>query len=335
MAFGMLAVLFGVFSVNGCVSRPAAETAADANRRLGRGINLGNMLEAPAEGAWGISAQPEYLQLIRAAGFDSVRIPVRWSAHAREQPPYTIDSAFFARVDEVVGWALAQNLAVVINVHHYEALMDDPAGQRDRFLSIWRQVAGHYAAQPAAVFFELLNEPRRPLDVATWNQLLAEALAVVRESNPLRMVIVGPTEWNSFRKLDGLRLPADDRRLIVAFHYYEPFPFTHQDASWINNSAAWRGTRWTGGPDELAEIERVFDQVAAWGRAHARSIYLGEFGAYNRAALDDRARWTECVARAAERHGFSWAYWEFCSGFGAYDPQAGAWRPELKAALIP
>jgi endoglucanase len=97
MAFGMLAVLFGVFSVNGCVSRPAAETAADANRRLGRGINLGNMLEAPAEGAWGISAQPEYLQLIRAAGFGfGAHCRVPGSAQRREQPPYTIDSAFFA-----------------------------------------------------------------------------------------------------------------------------------------------------------------------------------------------------------------------------------------------
>src|SRR4051794_5156336 len=62
--------------------------AADQNRRLSRGINLGNMLEAPAEGEWGLTVRTEYLDLIRAAGFDSVRVPIRWSAHTGAQQPF-------------------------------------------------------------------------------------------------------------------------------------------------------------------------------------------------------------------------------------------------------
>ena len=80
--------------------RPVFELA----KRLGRGVNLGNALEAPREGAWGMELQAEYFALIRRAGFDSVRLPVRWSAHAGTRAPYTIDPQFFARVD----WAIAE-----------------------------------------------------------------------------------------------------------------------------------------------------------------------------------------------------------------------------------
>jgi endoglucanase len=73
----------------------------------------------------------------------------------------------------------------------------------------------------------------------------------------------------------------------------------------------------------------------AWGKAHERPIFLGEFGAFEGADLESRARWTQAVARSAEQHGFSWAYWEFCSGFGAYDPKAKSWRQALKTALLP
>ncbi len=50
--------------------------------------------------------------------------------------------------------------------------------------------------------------------------------------------------------------------------------------------------------------------------------------------MDSRARWTRFVAREAEAAGFSWAYWEFCAGFGIHDPEKGLWREPLKAALL-
>jgi endoglucanase len=63
-------------------------------------------------------------------------------------------------------------------------------------------------------------------------------------------------------------------------------------------------------------------------------VFLGEFGAFSAADMESRSRWTRFITREAEKQGFSWAYWEFCSGFGAYDPQADAWREPLKAALL-
>ncbi len=97
---------------------------------LGRGVNLGNALEAPREGEWGVTLKAEYFTKIKQAGFDSVRIPVRWSNHAGHAAPYAIDAKFFARVDWAVGQALKNRLIPVLNMHHYEEIFQDPDGHR-------------------------------------------------------------------------------------------------------------------------------------------------------------------------------------------------------------
>jgi len=122
--------------------------------------------------------------------------------------------------------------------------------------------------------------------------------------------------------------------LIATFHYYSPFPFTHQAAGWVAGSDRWKGTTWKGTLPERAALRRDFDRVAAWGKRNQRPIYLGEFGSFSAADLDSRLRWTRAVAGEAERGGFSWAYWEFGAGFGIYDPSAGLWRQTLLSALL-
>lgn len=305
------------------------------NARLGRGVNLGNALEAPYEGAWGLVLREEYFRLIKEAGFHSVRIPIRWSAHALEKEPYTIDSRFFERVDWAVNQALSQGLLVVINMHHFGELMASPQGQRERFLALWKQIAEHYQGYPPELLFELLNEPSERLTAAIWNELLRDALRVIRASNPDRNVIVGPVQWNNIRALSSLKLPSEDRHLIVTIHYYEPFQFTHQGAEWVAGARAWLGTTWQGTEAERRAIEADFDLAATWAKREGRPLYLGEFGAYSTADMDSRARWTSFVARQAEARGMSWAYWEFGAGFGVYDRARGDWHKPLLEALIP
>ncbi|MEW4566334.1 glycoside hydrolase family 5 protein [Tautonia sp. JC769] len=313
----------------------AQDPAVEQNRRLGRGINLGNALEAPNEGEWGMVLEASYFDAIAEAGFDSVRLPIRWSNHAMREAPYTIDPEFFGRVDWAIRQATSRGLQMVINFHHYEELYEAPEAERTRFLGLWEQVAERYRSLPPSVVFEILNEPHGNLDDARWNTLLVEALGVIRSSNPDRIVIVGPASWNNYRALDTLQLPGDDRRIIVTFHYYDPFQFTHQGAEWVENSDPWLGTTWGGSDSERADVTTAFDQVAGWAKEHDRPIYLGEFGAYSRADLNSRVQWTAFIARQAEQRGFSWAYWEFGSGFGAFDRERGQWRSGLLRALVP
>lgn len=305
------------------------------NRRIGRGVNFGNALEAPDEGEWGVVLREEYFQLVKDAGFDSIRLPVRWNTHALEESPYTIYPSFFDRIDWAVENALSRGLIVILDFHHFTEYMDCAACERSRFLMLWEQIADHYRDFPPELLFELLNEPTNAVPAAEWNDALASALGFVRATNPQRIVIVGPVGWNGLGALSTLDLPEDDDGLIVTFHYYDPFRFTHQGADWAEGSDAWLGTQWTGSAAEKQAIRGDFAMAAEWGSAHNRPIYLGEFGAYEEADMDSRARWTAFVAREAESLAFSWAYWEFCSGFGVYDPAGNRWRTPLLRALLP
>lgn len=306
----------------------------EQNRRLGRGVNFGNALEAPKEGEWGVTLEESFFKTIKDGGFDSIRVPIRWNAHADEKAPYTIAPVFFERVDWVVDHALQQNLAVILDFHHYLELMEDPQGHKERFLSIWDQVARRYQQAPDSVYFELLNEPNGNIS-GDWNDIVNEAIQVVRSSNPQRTIIIGPVNWNSISSLNTLELPEQDRNLIVTFHYYQPFSFTHQGAEWAENSDAWLGTTWTGTRAEKFGIDRELDIALQWGDQFSRPLFMGEFGAYNKADMDSRALWTSYMARAAEQRRFSWAYWEFCAGFGVYDQAADNWVEPLHKALFP
>jgi endoglucanase len=304
------------------------------NKKLSRGINLGNALDAPREGAWGVTLKPEYFKAIKDGGFDTVRLPVKWSSHTLSEPPYTIEAAFAERVDWAIDQALANKLIIIVNVHHYDEMDTAPDDHLPRLTALWQQIASRHKDRPSSVVFELLNEPHGKLTEAKWNAMIPGLLAEVRKTNPTRPVIVGPAQWNSVRALDKLELPGEDRNLIVTVHFYDPFRFTHQGASWAKGADKWKGTRWSGTDAEQAAIRTALEKATTWAKKHDRPIFLGEFGAYQEADLESRSRWTRFVAREAERLGFSWAYWEFCSGFGAYDLKAERWREPLKTALL-
>jgi endoglucanase len=182
--------------------------------------------------------------------------------------------------------------------------------------------------------FEILNEPNTVLTPALWNQYLADALAVIRASNPTRALVIGPAFSNSVKHLDELVLPEQDRHLIVTVHYYLPMAFTHQGASWIKPRYP-VGTHWEGTPADRAAVESDLAKVQAWSEAHQRPIFLGEFGADDKGDMASRARYMDCVARTAEKFGWSWAYWQFDADFIAFDVASGAWVPEIHGALIP
>jgi endoglucanase len=328
---------------------PASSSTRAAFARLGPGINFGNMLEAPSEGAWGSHVRDEYPAMVWRAGFRHVRLPVRWSAHATRDAEARIDPAFMQRVDGVVTRLLDEGFTVVLNMHHYRQLdgdrLDngevavDPAVARQRFLAMWRQIAAHFAGRSARLWFELYNEPHGQLSAAAWNELASRALRTVRETNPDRVVVIGPVRWNSADALEQLKLPLD-AQLVATVHDYQPFNFTHQQAEWAGPEVArLRGVHCCDS-EQRRQLVRPLDVAQQWGAKHDVPIWLGEFGAYGGPPtspndIASRAEYTRLVREAAEDRGMRWAYWELDSGFGVYDPQARAWREPLRTALLP
>ena len=239
---------------------------------------------------------------------------------------------------EVLNWAMngarQQGLAVILDLHEFTTLADNPERNKERFLAFWRQISARYQNAPDDVFFEVLNEPNGGLTPALWNDYFSQALAIIREKNPTRAVIVGPAFWNTIDHLGELKLPEQDRHLIVTIHYYTPMEFTHQGAAWVAAQRDKVGVDW-GTPQEVARIGHDFDTAAAWAKEHNRPVYLGEFGAYDKGAMEARARYTGSVARAAEQRGWSWSYWQFDSDFILYDVRRDAWVEPILRALIP
>ena len=207
----------------------------NADLDLRKGINFGNMLDAPYEGAWGLVVEERFFDKTVEGGFTHIRLPVSWTHYADTQPPYTIDNAIFERVDWAIEQAKLRGLKIIVNNHHYDEFQSDPVNEEPRALAIWSQIAERYQRQRRFLIFEILIEPHNVFNEQPqlWNLHVVNALDVIRQSNPTRKVIVGPVEWNSIDRLDELELPDDDN-LIVTIHYYRPLEFTHQGAPWMN-----------------------------------------------------------------------------------------------------
>ncbi len=329
--FFFIAVLVVLFSINH-LSSAQSVSARDQNLRLGRGVNIIGYDKALWQDHTKGRFKESYFRMIKDAGFSSVRINLHPFSHMDDR--YQIDPAWLETLDWAVKKALEADLMLILDLHEYNAMADDPAAKKEMFLSFWKQVAPRYEDKSSKVIFEVLNEPNQKLTVDMWNTYLVEALKIIRETNPQRTLIIGPGNWNGIESLNTLKLPEDDQNIIVTVHFYHPMRFTHQGAPWANEYKNLSGIQWTGTPDEKAEIETKLRAAADWSSKNDRPIFLGEFGAYDKGDMDSRALYTAFVSRTAEKLGFSWAYWQFDSDFIVYNIEKEAWVKPILNALM-
>src|SRR5262249_35682243 len=148
----------------------------------------------------------EEFAIMRKEGFDHVRVPIAWQHYAGPGPDFTLSPEIFGRVDYVVTNALANRLAVLLDVHHFEAFTSDPEGRTPEFLALWRQIAAHYADAPETVAFDLLNEPKEKATTAVMNPIYTQVIAEVRKTNPRRTLFIEPGSWGNADELQNLVL---------------------------------------------------------------------------------------------------------------------------------
>jgi endoglucanase len=360
------ACLLLVLSV-ACHVKGANSPAHEAAKHFMRGVNFGNFLETPPHQGWSIPHTTNDLATIRAEGFDHVRLPIGWHHYAGRAPEFKLSDAIFDRVDNLVTNATALGLALIINIHHFDALTSDPPANAAEFYAIWRQVALHYSNAPPTVAIELLNEPKDAATTAVMNPIYAEAIHQIRQSNPRRIIFVGPGKWNSVNELDHLQLPENDRNLIVTVHCYEPFFFTHQGAGWAGPDTKVTGIQFPGPPPKplvpdpsLQLSPRVRDWIdryntlpvdsnpcsphafrvqiekaKAWSEKNGRPIHFGEFGAFTKADPESRARFYASFRKALNEAGIGWAIWDWKSGFRYWNPNTHQPEPGMREALFP
>lgn len=312
---------------------PAAQNITTPVRKC---INLGGALEAKREGDWGYRIRAQDLRLIAKTGFDTIRLPVKYSAHTAAHAPYTIKPALLRRTDEIIRTSLDLGLKVILDVHHFNEFMQNPEAEMPLLRSIWAQLSAHYADWPGGLIFEMLNEAHANVTVEKSNRINAQLLKIIRERNPERWVVAGSGNWGSLSPLEADAkekfMPPTDRRLITTFHYYDPFEFTHQGVPFLSEPQP-VGIRFGSAADKNMVAEHMREARDFQSRT-GHPLLLGEFGVYRDVPESERAKWTRHVREQAEVNGIGWCYWEWATGFRMYDQDSGKILPQIKSALF-
>lgn len=284
---------------------------------------------------------------IAKAGFKTVRIPICFSAWMELKQPYQWDNPKgLEMADSFVKWALANGLNVIIDLHHTEFDRSIPEAENpERVLNLWIRIAERYKnTDPERVFFELRNEPNK-ISAEAWRWQAEILIKYVREIAPRHTLIVGFEEWNARQAMINSK-PFKDPNIIYTFHYYDPFLFTHQGATWsgvggieeimflpfpandanIKTPDKAKG-QWTEtlirSYKEDSRADKIFKDLKAakdWSVKNKVPIFVGEFGAFSKAAtLDDRCRYAETVYAAFGKLEVPNAWWEWNGGFNMFE----------------
>ncbi|MFC5661683.1 cellulase family glycosylhydrolase [Kitasatospora misakiensis] len=310
-------------------SRPAVrvpENPMDAVARMQPSWNLGNTLDAiPNESSWGNGQTTKAtFETLAGQGFRSVRIPVSWSDHQSTTAPWTVDATYMTRVKQIVDWAQASGLYVVLNVHHdsWQWVNKMPTEHDtvvNRFNSTWTQISAAFKDEPRTLLFEGINEPQ--FDNTTDAQkleLLRELQVsfhqVVRASGGLNakrmLVLTTPAGSGTQAYMDDLYSvirSLNDRQLVATVHYYSWYPFSVNVAGGILY-------------DDVAQkgLEETFGAMHDTFVAKGIPLYVGEYGllAYpdqfhpTRIERGEVLKYYEHVGYGARKYGVTTALWD-------------------------
>jgi hypothetical protein len=302
-------------------------TPKQAIAQMVRGINLGNTMEPPTEGGWNNGpVQEYYFDDYKSAGFTNVRIPITWQGHTATTPPYAINVAWLNRVEQVVDWGLKRGLIITINAHHEGFIKDGYSVKtnRDRFDSIWSQIATRFKNKSENLLFEILNEPRSDIanmTIAQVNELNTRVLSIIRKTNPTRNVIFSGNDWAGIDPMIAAAIPPNDNHLIAYFHSYDPWPFGLQGTGSYATDA------------DLAGTKGIFDKAANWSKTNNIPVVISEFGSIKTCAYNSRMYCYATVVEQALNHGVAFDAWGDGGDFLIYKRSLRKWN-EIKDILI-
>jgi endoglucanase len=293
------------------------------------------------------------IALIRAMGFDHVRLSVNPQPMFRRNQADHIPADYLSYLDAAMKMILDQGLAVIIDIHpesDFKQKLATDDSFVEQFADYWRALARHYAVLNSEfVFFEILNEPEFH-DRFRWQGVQAKLAVAIREGAPQQTIIAAGAYWSSESELlffDPLR----DANIIYNFHFYDPHIFTHQGATWSTNYVHYlKDLPYPSTPENVqqaaalipdavnrlqaihygldrwnaARVDGEIGQVAAWTKRWNVPVICNEFGVYRKSANpQDRAAWISDVRRTLERYAIGWTMWDYSGGFGVVSRQEG------------
>lgn len=315
------------------------------------GWNLGNTLDGnPTETSWGNPVTTQaMIDAVKAAGFNTVRIPVTWQSHQGAAPNYTVETAWMDRVEVVANYVLSRGMYAIVNTHHDEWVSVMPTANQttvtERLTKLWTQIANRFKNYDDHLIFETLNEPRTT-DSTQWtggtqaartilnsyNLAAVNAIRATGGNNALRHIMIPTHAANpSTDCINALVVPNNDARIIISLHTYYPYEL----------SMGAGVTTWGTSADRtnmLTELDRIANLLPKKGRA----VVIGEFGTVNQNNTAARVAHARAYAEAVTSRGMCPVWWDNGAnaagkdGFGILNRKESpvSWYfPEIATAL--
>lgn len=320
-------------------------------KKLGLGWNLGNTLDATAdagksnqdnntETSWEMPATTqEMIKSVHAAGFNTIRIPVSWHNHIESVSgsTYKIDSKWMARVKEIVDWAIAEQMYVIINIHHdnmkESSIKNDTTygyalsktlsvqeKSKEWLSSIWTQIATEFSSYGESLIFEVLNEPRDiggevggnewwTTDsslvsfITDYEKTCIKAIRSVKGNENRYIMVPGYAASGSDSSLLTLyKMPEDSakNKLILSAHAYSPFYFAMSNTDDTTFDS----------PDDAEELTKLFDYLKTNYIDKGIGVVMGEASASDKNNLSEREKWAKDYFTKATKIGIPVVLWD-------------------------
>ena len=312
---------------------------------MGLGWNLGNSLDATGgsgldtETSWSNPKTTQALiDKVKSLGFNTVRVPVSWGKHVSGDN-YTIDSAWLARVKEVVDYCYKNDMYVILNIHHDTKSSESASGagyyprssaysSSEKFVtSVWSQMSEYFKDYDYHLIFETLNEPRLIGTGCEWwfdkwnipsevkdaidciNKLNQKAVDTIRDtgSNNKGRLIMCPGYDASIdgATVSGFKLPTDisgnKNRIAVSVHAYSPYNFAMNVGS--GSTSAYTSSI-------KSELRDLFSTLKSNFRDKGIPVVIGEFGSTDKNNTAERVKWATDYTALAKKNNIPCVLWD-------------------------
>lgn len=293
------------------------------------------------ETAWGNPVTSrELIDTVIDRGFNVIRIPVSWNDHIDQNNNYKIEESWMDRVQEVVDYAYDRGVYVILNAHHeswYYPYYDNEEKGSAMLKAVWGQIAERFKDYDEHLIFEGMNEPRKIGTAVEWNggdeegwnmvnkfnQVFVDTIRNSAGNNPYRILMIPGYGANCWEGMKHVEVPANDNKIIVAVHAYEPYNFALN----VSGTGVWN--------NDTANIDMIMDNINKLFISKGIPVVIGEFGAlYKPDATneEERAAWATYYIAKAKSIGVPCIWWDngLFNGegecFGLIDRETLEWK---------
>ncbi len=310
-----------------------------------KGVNLTNWFQVngPREIQFTKFTKRDF-EHIKSLGCDVIRLPINLHFMTDGAPAYTLDPLFLSFLDQAIDWAEELEIHLILDNHTFDVDENTDPLIGDVLEKVWGQMAEHLVDRSEYVYYEVLNEPHG-IGNELWANIQQGVIDAIRAVDTTHYIVVGGADWNSYGTLESLSAYSDNK-LIYTFHFYFPFLFTHQGATWVSPSllpmagvpfpydadrmpaldASFLGT-WIQGSylsypleGSVNRIKEELDIALRFRDTYNVPVYCGELGVYiPNSDSEDRNAWYEAVKDYLEENDVAWTMWDYEGGFGLFE----------------